>query len=173
MWKHAPHPRTRNRPSRDGNLTASSDPNPILAPDLRNCDKWHARNVFAESCPGSRSGSPRQSPRVGHAIHSAIPTAPYVEWHRGRLLQLEKQQVGERGLGAFDLRRKHRLAADIGVKENVRLGGRSVMLSSRPRASVARSNKRWRALDRATGGSGGNGCGIKAWTCSPPTLVIL
>jgi hypothetical protein len=33
-----------------------------------------------------------------------------VEGYTGCFLQLEEQQVGERGLGAFDLRRKHRLA---------------------------------------------------------------
>src|SRR5262245_18599545 len=96
-----------------------------------------------------------------------------VEGHTGCLFQLEEQQVGERRLSAFDLRRKHRLATDIGVRKMFGSGSSSAILSSRPRASVARSNRRWRALERATGGSGGNGCGIKAWTCSPPTLMIL
>jgi hypothetical protein len=47
-----------------------------------------------------------------------------------------------------------------------------VMLSGRPRARVARSSNRWRALERSRGGSGGTGCGMKARACSPPTLVV-
>jgi hypothetical protein len=44
-----------------------------------------------------------------------------IEGYPGRLFQLKEQQIGKRGLGAFNLRRKHRLTTDIGVKKDIRL----------------------------------------------------
>ena len=42
-----------------------------------------------------------------------------VERHAGRLVDLEQQQIRERGLRAFDLRREHRFSADVGVEEEL------------------------------------------------------
>ena len=44
-----------------------------------------------------------------------------IEWRARRIVQLEEHQVGQRGLRAFDLRREHGLAANIGIEEQVRL----------------------------------------------------
>ena len=45
-----------------------------------------------------------------------------VERDAGRLLDLEEQQVGERGLRALDLRREHGFLADVGVEEERLVG---------------------------------------------------
>ncbi len=45
-----------------------------------------------------------------------------VEGHAGRLLQLEQQQVGKRGLRPFDLGGEDGLLADIGVQEGLGVG---------------------------------------------------
>jgi len=40
-----------------------------------------------------------------------------VQRHARRFVELEQEQVGERGLRALDLRRQHRLLAHVGVEE--------------------------------------------------------
>lgn len=45
-----------------------------------------------------------------------------VEGDTRRFFQFEQQQVCKRRLGAFDLRRKHRLATYMSVQEEIRLG---------------------------------------------------
>src|SRR5690606_69168 len=52
-----------------------------------------------------------------------------LEWHARRLVQLEKQKVGKRGLRAFDLGGEDGLLADVAVKEErlVRQQGRDAV----------------------------------------------
>ena len=45
-----------------------------------------------------------------------------VEAHARRLFELEEQQVGQGRLSPLDLRRKHRLATDVCVQEELRIG---------------------------------------------------
>lgn len=51
-------------------------------------------------------------------------------------------------------------------------GSSSAMLSSRPRASVARSSRPCRSPVSSKGGAGGSGKGTKARTVSPPTVLL-
>ena len=61
--------------------------------------------------------------QAGHAVIQGRDVVRHLDdiihWTAGHFLQFEKQKVGERGLGALDLRRKNGFAADIGVKEEV------------------------------------------------------
>jgi hypothetical protein len=61
--------------------------------------------------------------QAGHAVIQSRDVVGHLDdiIHRtaGHFFQLEKQKVGERGLCAFDLRRKNGFAPDIGVEEKV------------------------------------------------------
>ncbi len=94
-----------------------------------------------------------------------------VERHPGRLVELEEEQVGQRRLRALDLRREHRLLADVGIEEErlVRQERRdAVEPPERQRRALERPLERPVQDERRIGGSG---AGTKARTRSPPTVV--
>jgi len=77
-----------------------------------------------------------------------------VERHSGRLLVLEEQQVRQRRLRSLDLRREHRLLADVRIQELARIGEqhrRRVEAAERDvSAARARERVRRRAAWRST-----------------------
>ena len=70
-----------------------------------------------------REGEPFTESREAVLQRSDVARYLYdiVEWYAWRLVQLEEQQVGQRRLGALDLRREHGLPAHIGVEKELRV----------------------------------------------------
>ena len=57
-----------------------------------------------------------------HGGHVVGDLDDVVERHTRSFFHLEQQQVGQRRLGAFDLRREDGLAANVGIEKQVRIG---------------------------------------------------
>jgi hypothetical protein len=81
----------------------------------------HAVHVAQQTqTQGKAAAQPLDS--VGHGRHTSTDFAGIVERHAGLLVDFEQQQIGQRRLGAFDLRREHRLLAHEAVEHQVRVG---------------------------------------------------
>lgn len=73
------------------------------------------------------------------------------------LVVLESQQVGQRGLGVFDLRRQYGLFAHIGVDEKSRVrqqGSHPIQAPERQRSLLLQAKQARRLFDGRRGGQG-------------------
>src|SRR3990172_1777292 len=72
---------------------------------------------LTEEPVGDREATADSPEAVLEGAHVVRDLGGIVEWHAGSLLHLEEQQVRQRGLRAFDLRREDGFLPDVGVEE--------------------------------------------------------
>jgi hypothetical protein len=127
---------------------------------------------LAQKAQGEREAVAKSSQAVVHGSDVVADLAHVVEGDAGLFLHLEKQEVGEGRLRAFDHRREHRLLANVRVEKERDVGQeqRNAVQTAQSHQGIVKPLAE--RGDQSIGGEGGNGTGTKARTCSPTVETI-
>lgn len=105
---------------------------------------------------------------VSHAGESVVHRTDVVEaftricdGDTGRLVVLEEQQIGERRLRPFDLRREHSLFPDVGVEKLIGDRKKKRDPVEPPEGLIRLASNSWVSGSISRGGLGGSGFGWK------------